>query len=284
MLVARSKAPGNLSHLQKLIGEIAGVDGEVKRIQRAIANTIVGQMLPPCVVKGGTAMKLRLGDAGSRYTADLDAARKAGLSEEDYIEAFALRLRDGWSGFTGTMEPDVKPSPPDVPGDYIMSPYWIRLSYRGKEWLKVRFELGHDEVGSTLVAEPRMADDVASLFAALGLPKPEPIPLMPIAHQVAQKLHACTSINPKTGENERAHDLVDLQLLDQEGIDLPQTVAIARRLFSSRRAQEWPPTVRVFSLWSSIYAEAADGLGVLPDVAEAATWANGLIASLDALS
>jgi hypothetical protein len=282
MLVARPRPPGNLSHLQKLVAEIAGVDGEVKRIQRAIANTIAGQMLPPGVVKGGTAMKLRLGEAHSRFTPDLDAARKGGLAEDDYMEAFALRLREGWAGFTGTVEADTKPALPDVPDDYIMSPYWIRLSYHGKEWLKVRFELGRDEVGSTLVAEPRMADDVVSIFAALGLPTPEPVPLMPVAHQVSQKIHACTSINPGTGENERAHDLVDLQLLSRDGIDLRQTAVIARRLFASRRAQPWPPTVIVFSKWGTIYIEAADGLGVLPTVEQAAAWANVLIADLDA--
>lgn len=81
-----------LAPFQKLIAEIAGVDGEVKRIQRAIANTIVGQMLPPGVVKGGTAMKLRLGEAHSRFTPDLDAARKIGLTESDYMDMFALRL------------------------------------------------------------------------------------------------------------------------------------------------------------------------------------------------
>jgi len=67
---SRDKASGNLAHLQRLIAELAGVDGEARRIQRAVANTIVGQMLPPGVVKGGTAMKLRLGEAGSRFTPD----------------------------------------------------------------------------------------------------------------------------------------------------------------------------------------------------------------------
>jgi len=47
----------------------------VKRIQRAIANTIAGQMLPAGVVKGGTAMKVRVGEQASRFTPDLDASR-----------------------------------------------------------------------------------------------------------------------------------------------------------------------------------------------------------------
>ncbi len=277
----RDRAPGNLAHLQRLVSELA--DGsEMRRVQRAIANTIVGQMLPPGVVKGGTAMKLRFGEAGSRFTPDLDAARRRGLSEDEYIEAFGERLRDGWAGFTGAIEADNPPAPPGVPDDYIMSPFQIRLAYKGRHWLTVRFELGRDEVGSTLVADPRMADDVAALFAALGLPVPDPIPLMPVAHQIAQKLHACTSISPKANQNERAHDLVDLQLLDREGIDLAETAVIARRLFASRRAQSWPPTVVAHPGWDTIYAEAADGLAVISDVEIAADWANSLIERIEA--
>ena len=53
----RSTPPSNLNHLQSLVSKIASEHGrEVKRVQRAVANTIVGQMLPPGVVKGGTAM------------------------------------------------------------------------------------------------------------------------------------------------------------------------------------------------------------------------------------
>ncbi len=282
MVASRDKPPGNIGHLQRLINDLAGPDGEIKRVQRAIANTIVGQMLPPGVVKGGTAMQLRLGERNSRFTPDLDAARRHGMAEDDYIETFRERLREGWGGFTGTIEADTKPAPAGVPDDYIMSPFLIRLAYKSRHWLTVRFELGRDEVGSTLIAEPQMADDVAALFAALGLPTPDPVPLMPVAHQVAQKLHACTSINPTTGENERAHDLVDLQLLEREGIDLVATVGVARRLFASRQAQVWPPTVVVFSGWDTIYGEAAEGLTVIPDVKDAAAWANGVIARIDA--
>jgi hypothetical protein len=35
------------------------------RLRRTLANTIVAQTLPPGVVKGGTALKLRVGEAGS---------------------------------------------------------------------------------------------------------------------------------------------------------------------------------------------------------------------------
>jgi len=87
--------------------------------------------------------------------------------------------------------------------------------------------------------------------------------VLAIDHQIAQKLHACTSINAKTGGNERAHDLVDLQILAlEETIDMRAVGATSRRLFAARRSQSWPPTVVAYEGWDTIYTEAADGLGV----------------------
>lgn len=97
-----------------------------------------------------------------------------------------------------------------------MQPFEIRLAYQGRHWLTLEFELGHDEVGSTEDRDLRIADDIVETFATIGLEEPAPIPLMLVEHQVAQKLHACTYVNPKTGRNDRAHDLVDLQILEHE--------------------------------------------------------------------
>lgn len=56
------EAPPNLRSLTTRIENLSRDRGrQVKRIQRTIANTVVGQMLPPGVVKGGTAMKIRVG-------------------------------------------------------------------------------------------------------------------------------------------------------------------------------------------------------------------------------
>lgn len=141
------------------------------------------------------------------------------------------------------------------------------------------FELGHDEIGSTRHPEWRIADDIVEWFDQLGLPTPDPIPVLAVEHQVAQKLHACTSINARTGQNERAHDLVDLQLLMQEGaVDFVAIGVTAARLFAARRKQTWPPTVVAYDRWDTIYAEAADGLDVLDNLEDAIAWANDLIA------
>ncbi|MCB1006740.1 MAG: hypothetical protein KDB35_21340, partial [Acidimicrobiales bacterium] len=64
----REEPPSNLRSLEARISNIArDRDRPLRRVQRVIANTVVGQMLPPSVVKGGTAMKLRVGEAASRF-------------------------------------------------------------------------------------------------------------------------------------------------------------------------------------------------------------------------
>ena len=276
----REDPPSNLRSLEARISNIARDRGRpLRRVQRVIANTVVGQMLPPSVVKGGTAMKLRVGENASRFSADLDAARSAEVTLDDYLDALAARLAEWWGGFTGELEELDPPQPEGVPDDYIMRPFVIRLAYQGRHWLSVPFELGHDEIGSTQRPELRIADDIVELFDIVGLDTPDPIPVLALDHQIAQKLHACTAINTKSGGNERAHDLVDLQILEQEeDIDYTVLAATAQRLFAARRSQSWPPTVVAYERWDTIYAEAADGLEVIEHVDDAVAWANDFIA------
>lgn len=277
--------PPNLNSLTARIRNAASADGRLtRRYELIVADAAVGQMLPPGVVKGGAAMQIRLGDAESRATRDLDAARAAELSLETYLEQLDERLASGWAGFTGTVREAEGPNPVDVPPDYVMRPFVIRLSYRGSFWFNLPFELGRDEVGSTGAPEPRISASTTDLFARLGLPAPEPIPLLPVDHQIAQKLHACTWLD-RNGQNDRAHDLVDLQILVREETpDLAGVGTTVRRLFASRRAQSWPPTVSAFNHWDMLYATAAEGLDVLGTVEEAVDWANSLIAQVDSAS
>lgn len=278
--MTKRETPTNLSSLTKRIDNLAHQHQRpVRRIQRAVANTVVGQMLPPGVVKGGTAMKLRVGEIGSRFTPDLDAARSKNVSLDDYLTQLGDRLSEGWAGFTGTVAELEGPQPDGVPEEYVMQPFEIRLSYRSRHWLTVPFELGHDEIGSTSRHDERIANDILELFDEIGLDTPSPIPVLALDHQVAQKLHACTAIDVKTGGNERAHDLVDLQLLDQEeSIDMSEVGATAQRLFAARRSHSWPPVVIAHEGWDTLYTEAADGLAVIENVDDAVVWANQFIA------
>ena len=277
-------APTNLRSLETRISNVARDRAvPVRRIQRAVANTVIGQMLPGGVVKGGTAVKLRLGERASRFTPDFDVGRDDATTAEGYLEALRERLAAGWGGFTGIAAERDPASPIGVPVAYLMRPYDIALRYRDRHWLTVLFELGAEEIDTGAAREQRVAPDLVELFATLGLERPAPVALLAASVQVAQKLHACTFLDPRTGQNDRAHDLVDLQLLAADTpLDTAEIGRVAPRLFAFRRAQPWPPTVVAHERWDELYREAARDLDVLPQVADAVAWANDLIARADA--
>jgi hypothetical protein len=270
------KEPLSVRALDQRLQNIAGKDQTLAyRLRVTVANVVVGQMLPPGAVKGGTAMKIRLGESGSRFTPDLDTTRRE--SQAQFIEAFEDSLAAGWHGFTGRLIARPAPKPAGVPRPYVMHPYDVKLAFHGRSWHTVKLELGHNEIGDADNPVYLLANDIARLFADVGLPDPAPIPLMRADHQIAQKLHACTEPG-----NERAHDLVDLQLLvASEELDLAQVRATSERLFNYRQAQPWPPTVVAGPTWSGIYDEAATGLEVRPDVAAAVDWTNDFISRID---
>ncbi|GGF44594.1 hypothetical protein GCM10010922_20320 [Microbacterium sorbitolivorans] len=152
----------------------------------------------------------------------------------------------------------------------------MKLDYKGRPWCTVAFELGHNEIGDAEAPEYRLAHDLAELFTEVGLEAPGPVPVLRSDHQIAQKLHALSSVG-----SERAHDLVDLQILAAgESVDLTLTKATCTRLFEYRRQQTWPPRIAAGDRWNTLYEEAADGLEVLATIDGAIIWVNELIARI----
>ena len=267
------KTPNSRRNLDEAIKRAFGAD--YLNARTAMANAIVGSLLPEGVVKGGSALKLRFGDAATRFTTDLDAARVH--DADSFIEKLEDRLEGGWCGFTGYVVSRSPAHPEGVPEQYVMQPFDVKLAYNGKSWLTVPLEIGHDEIGDSDEVEYELADDVAALFEAVGLPSPGPSPLMPLHHQIAQKLHAVS-----TPGSDRAHDLIDLQVICRLGdVDLAKTRETCIRLFAYRRQQPWPPRIETGFDWEGLYAAQAEELGVAGTVAEAAEWANGLVARID---
>lgn len=271
--------PVHVKALNTRIRNIAEITGtNESRLRRVIANTIVAQVLPSGVVKGGTAMKFRIGEAGSRFTPDLDTARQSHQDVDDFIDALGEALITGWGGFTGRIVRVEPADPPGVPAEYVMQPFDVKVQYRDQSWLTVRLELGHDEIGSTSDATSVIAQDIVALVTRLGLPMPEPVPVLNVEHQIAQKLHACSTPDA-FGNNARAHDLVDLQLLtDVDPPDLTRLWRVGERLFAARRVANWPPVIRAWNGWDALYEAAGEGLEVLA-LPEAVEWANDLIAA-----
>jgi hypothetical protein len=270
-----SKRPNSRVNLDKAIERLFGTGAKFIEARSLLANAVVGQFLPDGVAKGGSALKLRFGPLGFRATRDLDAARRGSI--EEFGRLLEERLRAGWNGFTGAVAPGRPAHPRGVPGEYVMRPFEVRLSYNGRPWCTVDLEVGHDEIGDADTPEYVLSPAVAAMFEALGFPAPSPVPLMPIPFQIAQKLHGATE-----PASRRAHDLVDLQLILAQGEpDWARTRAVCIRLFDYRRQQPWPPIVTPGADWPALYAAQAQGLPVLPTVEEAAAWTSRLIARID---
>lgn len=272
------KAPPNVESLSKRIRNEAGPNHRTEqRLRIAIANTVVGQMLPPGVVEGGASLTIRIGEVGSRFSSDLDVSRMHDLSVDDYIAALEQNLSTGWGGFSGRIVHEQSPAPLGIPPEYIMKPFSLKLDYRSHWWINLPFELGRDEVGSTDTSTFRIAPGIADLFGRIGLPEPAAIPVMVVEHQMVQKLHACTTTD-RNGNNDRAHDLIDLQLLMMDDSpDLTKLNDIGHRLFTARRLHTWPPQMKIWPSWPELYQNAAEGLPVLRTVEEAVGWTNDLI-------
>ncbi|WIY83887.1 nucleotidyl transferase AbiEii/AbiGii toxin family protein [Propionimicrobium sp. PCR01-08-3] len=265
-----SSAPTSVRSLEQRIRNVEGDEGLALRRRITMALVVVGQMLPEGAIKGGSAMALRYGRR-TRFTRDLDAARVTPL--RTFRNEFEESLSAGWAGFTGRLVEKAAPRPPAVPTAYVMQPFAVKLDYWGRAWCTVSFELGHNEIGDADEPEYRLSTELVDLFTEVGLEAPKPVPVMRVDHQVAQKLHAVSAEG-----SERARDLVDLQLLhDGEDLDLARVAATCVRLFDYRQQQAWPPVIAGSNNWTTLYAEAAEGLNVIPAVEEAVDWVNEFV-------
>jgi len=269
------KMPNSRRNLDISIDRIFGADGNQLQVRTLIANTIIGQLLPKGVVKGGSALKLRYGDKTTRFTRDLDTARADELNV--YLEQLDVTLSDGWNGFTGSVVRKEPAKPKGIPGEYIMQPFEIKLAYNGKSWLTVPLEIGHDEIGDTETYDYYISQEIVALFEKLGFPAPNPVALLQTHHQIAQKLHALSAAG-----SERAHDMIDLQVVvKNEQIDYPLTKNVCKRLFAFRKQQDWPPTISKNDGWDTLYESQTRGLDVHQKTDEAIAWTNVLIRAID---
>jgi len=273
------KQPHNEHELELAIVRRAG-NSNVKAVsdRMVMATAIVGQLLGEGVaVKGGSSMLLRYGSENARFTGDFDATRRIDL--DVFLKGLRKRLEDGWCGFTGTLDILPQANPRGVLFDYVMQPIRVRLNYRGKSWCSVNMEMTLGSAGcadSFDTVEPN--EETVSIFRDLGFPSPGPVYVMKLDHQVAQKLRGASCEG-----SDRAHDLVDLQLiLQREELYMPRIREICQRIFRGKKCPPWPPMIVKGDRWNEIYNEAKQDLPVLPTVEEAIVWTNDLIAKIDA--
>lgn len=271
------KPPHNEHELELALTRFAGSNLVAVEWRDMMASVILAQMLPPgSVIKGGSSMRIRLGPGKSRVTMDFDTARSIEL--DDFILILRKHLEEGWNGFTGAVRILGLGNPKGVPHEYVMQPFDVKLAYRNHPWCTVRLEVGHNQLGDADEAEMRdLPDSIKSVFSAMGLPEPKPVPLMTLPFQIAQKLHGLS----QRGSG-RVRDMIDLQIIaSTERIDYARTSEICRRLFAYRRMQSWPPKIVMQEDWKNLYDAQRLRLSVLESCEEAVAWTNSLIKAID---
>jgi hypothetical protein len=169
-----------------------------------------------------------------------------------------------------------------------MDPYFVTLHFIDNSWTKVTVEVGHDEIGGIEQADysTEIADQIVAIGRVLGFGELTSVALISLEQQLAQKIHAATEPN-----SQRAHDLVDLQLLwhagtvGGHGLDLPLLADRCRRTFAYRKAHAWPPAAAMSDFLETLYQRAKEEVSqaVLPagTLAQACAWLNARIEEID---
>lgn len=277
-------SPSNLRALRDRLTAAAKREGVVfGRLQQHVGVLVVTQFMaaltdehgePLLLVKGGASLELRRGIPESRTSKDLDAVIRGDIEtvHDRLVEAGAA----GWEGFTAMFTP---PAEFEVPG-LIAHPHRFtgKLNYQGRPFVSVPIDVSPVEAGNA-----DGYDKVTSeALALVGLPISASVPCMTLPWQIAQKIHACTDRMGEPRTNDRAHDLVDLQLLETLMVDEPlaSTRAACVAVFEARAKHDWPATVVAPLRWGPIYERALEGLeelGLAPTVDEAVERVQALI-------
>ena len=273
-----SSPPPNLRSLRDRLTQAAQRQGVVfGRLQRHVAMIVVAHsaaMLtddngaPLLLVKGGSSLELRRGIPDSRTSKDFDTVARHDI--DGIHDQLAEAGEVGWEGFTATF---TAPEEIDVPGMPVKPRrFTAKLNYRGKPFASVPIEVSTVEAGNADEFDTLTSD----ALGLVGVPIAVSVPCMTIPWQIAQKLHAVTAVFGAPRVNDRAHDLVDLQLL--EGLLPDADVSATRRacfaVFEARAQQPWPPRVSALPHWSPIYVGALEGLDhlELATTVEEAAW------------
>lgn len=127
---------------------------------------------------------------------------------DDFSEQLAGSLAAGREDFTGALVEERQAHPRNVPPQYVMQPFSVKLSYNGKSWMTIDLEVGYNKISDTDEPDLVLPEDANAILEGLGFPPLGPIPVMALHHQIDQKLHAVS-----VPGSMRVHGLIDLQLL-----------------------------------------------------------------------
>lgn len=296
--VSEVTPPLNVTQLNARLAQVATELGiPVARARVMLCTLIVSQMLPNAVaVKGGMGVKLRFGERGTRATSDLDVSTR--VRGEEFEQAFRARLVEGWGtvpaskgeqrrnpdapervAFTATVRAAKLHNPGLDRPEYVMHPYRVSIAFLGAAWGALDVEVSDPEIEPYAYARKEIDGELVQFGACFGFGHLQPVELVDLEYQIAQKIHAATD-----PDYVRPHDLVDLQLLWNVGPDISSLHSLCMRTFDWRRQQIWPPLpLRPMGGWELAYADAraetevGGTTPVLPDITAARDWLAQII-------
>lgn len=274
----------------------------VARVRTTFIGVLAAQMLPDSVaIKGGLAIKMQRGELGTRATSDLD-----GVFLRDYKTTIAQireHLKSGWGrippakkqlrqnpdapdrvAFTGTITEKSQHDPGVRRPEYLMRPVRVTLNFLDKPWGAIDLELAHPELNTTISAPKALSEDLTQAFDSFGFGRLAPVSFLSDEVQIAQKIHALT--HPAS---DRAHDLVDLQLLWTNEVDPKALKRACQDTFRYRKEHPWPPLpLRSMSSDRTRYDEALQEvligdqqIALAPDLESAREWLESKIRALN---
>lgn len=297
--------PLNVTQLNDRLAHVARELGiPVARARVMLCTLIVSQMLPDAVaIKGGMGVKLRMGDLGTRATSDLDVSTRT--RGDKFEQDFRARLAEGWGTVPASKgEQRRNPDAPDRvaftasvraaklhdPGltrpEYVMHPYRVSIAFLGSTWGALDVDVSDPEIDSYAHARTEIDGELVQFGAYFGFGELQPVELVGLEYQIAQKIHAVTD-----PAYTRAHDLVDLQLLWAAEPDLSVLNRLCIRTFDWRNEQIWPPLpLRPMEDWALAYADAREETEVnghtpvLADITTARAWLGEIVERIAAFN
>jgi hypothetical protein len=244
--------PKSEKQLGRLVSRYAEASGlGVRRVRQRVSAMVflgalerVSEEDSPArfLIKGGMACELRFQDR-ARTTRDLDALFHGSLDEliADLDAAFAT----AYSGFSFSN------APPEAIRETGAHRFDVKLSYESRGWATLRVEVSPPE-GQAHEPESLPALSVSEF----GLTGPTAVACLSLRFQIAQKIHACTERFPDR-ENDRVHDLIDLQLMEELIEDYSRVKSACIKIFDLRGTHPWPPALTVEPSWPDTYRELA---------------------------
>lgn len=227
----------------KIVSKANKENLEVERLRRDVAFDrflvrLFKMATPPWALKGGYAMQLRTDNA--RTTKDVDIALKeAKLFSENVDERrsairaelakqAAIDLGDYFS-FLIT-DPSVKDLSGPPEGGFRFN---VEARLADRTFQKFILDIGSGDVWSDSLEELESSDILK--FAGF---EPQKLLAIPKEQQFAEKLHAYTLPRPEDRPNSRVKDLIDMNLLIDEGMDQQKLYQSINATFQKRNTHE----------------------------------------------